>query len=127
MRMKSMLAMGFMSMMITIGVGNGSNSFAADLNRGVVPEPRMGHGGSTYSLSQADGASDCQVAGAERRKVDIIERIGAGGSTYSASPPPSVQASACQVVGRKVDVVQRIGHGGSTYSFSHPNVQTAIR
>ncbi|MDC8450141.1 MAG: hypothetical protein LV473_17545 [Nitrospira sp.] len=126
MNTKSMWVIGLMAMMATIGVGN-APGFAADQNRGDNLDPRIGHGGSTYFSSQPDGAGDCQVTGAERRKVDVIERIGTGGSTYSFSQSPSAQASACQMAGRKVDVEQRIGHGGSTYSYSQSTVQAVSR
>ena len=83
MRAKSMWAIGLMAMVVSIGVGNASSSFAADPNRMDGTE-RMGVGGSVYSTSQPDGASDCRVAG---RKVDMEQRIGAGGSTYAFSQP----------------------------------------
>lgn len=123
MRTTSMWAIGVIAMMVTIGVGNAPGSFAADLNRGDVVEPRIGHGG-TYSSSQSDGAVECRVAG---RHVDVIERVGAGGSIYSFSQPPSAQTLDCQVAGRKADVVQRIGHGGSIYTSSRPNAQIVGR
>lgn len=127
MRTNGMWAIGLASMMVVIGVGSAASSFAADTKQESGVESRMGHGGSSYSLSQPDGASACQVAEVDQAKVDVIERIGAGGSTYSSSQPASAQVSICQEVGRKVGVVQRIGHGGSTYSSSQSTVRTAGR
>ena len=114
MRGKSTMTIGCMAIMAVTGVVNASGSFAAETNRVGVMDERIGHGGSTYSSSQPDGAGDCRLGAGERRKVDVIERIGTGGSTYSFT-----QADGCQVVReerRKVDVIERIGTGGSTYS-----------
>jgi|CXWL01.1.fsa_nt_gi hypothetical protein len=125
MRVKSILAIGFLPMVAVTGVVNASGSFAADTNRVGVIDERIGHGGSTYSSFQPDGAGDCPARGEERRKVDVIKRIGTGGSTYSSS-----QIGRCREAEegqKRVDVIERIGHGGSTYSFSHPHVQTADR
>ena len=86
MSVKSMLAVGFLSMMVATGVVTTSDSVASDVQRVDVLE-RMGHGGSTYASSQSKPVQvgDCQVMGEEGRKVDATERIGAGGSTYSYS------------------------------------------
>lgn len=110
MRVKNMLAIGFLSMMAVTGVVTASGSFASDTSQGNAPE-RIGHGGSTYQLKAAR-AGDC------RSKADVVERIGHGGSTYL---PKADQAGDCHLareMGQSLDVVERIGHGGSTYSSS---------
>lgn len=122
MRVESMLAVGFLLMTAATGVVTTSDSFASDAQRADVIE-RMGHGGSTYSSSQPDGAGTCNGTG-----VSVIERVGHGGSTYSFSQSKSVQVGDCHVMGeegRKVDVIERIGAGGAIYSYSRPNIQTA--
>jgi hypothetical protein len=124
MRVKSMLAVGFLSMMVATGVVTTSNSVASDVQRVEVIE-RIGHGGSTYASSQSDGADTCHETG-----VSAIERMGHGGSTYSSSQSKSAQVGDCHVMGeegRKVGATERIGAGGSTYSHSRSDIQTANR
>lgn len=88
MRVKNMLAVGFLLMTAATGVVTTSDSFASDVQRADVIE-RVGHGGSTYSSSQSKSVQvgDCHVMGEEGRKEDVIERIGAGGAIYSYSRP----------------------------------------
>ncbi|OQW32827.1 MAG: hypothetical protein A4E19_05595 [Nitrospira sp. SG-bin1] len=115
MRSKSIVTIGFMTMMAVAGVVSASGSFASDVGS-IAASERIGHGGSTYS-SNSDGAGVC------RMKADMAERIGAGGSTYSSSQTMSAQAGGCRTRGEgrnKVDVIERIGHGGSSYSFGLP-------
>jgi len=124
MKVKSMLAVGFLSMIVATGVVTTSDSFASDVQRVDVME-RMGHGGSTYSFSQPDGAGTCHGTG-----LSVVERIGHGGSTYSSSQSKSVQVGDCHVMGeegRNVGVMERIGAGGSTYSHSRSDTQRANR
>ena len=118
MRGKSAMIIGVMAMMAVTSVVNAPAGFAADTNREGVLEHRIGHGGSTYSSSQPDGAGDCPLRGGGRRKADVIERIGTGGSTYAVS-----KSNGCRMAGdgrQKVDVIKRIGTGGSSYSSSQP-------
>ncbi|MBX3303875.1 MAG: hypothetical protein KF693_16815 [Nitrospira sp.] len=113
MRGKSIVTIGFLSIVAVTGVVNASSSFASDASRVNVAE-RIGHGGSIYQ-SEPDRAGVCQV------RVDMVERIGAGGSIYSSSRSRSTQAGGCQVAEeeqKRVDIIERIGAGGSTYSFS---------
>ena len=118
MRGKRTMIMGVMAMMVVTSVVHAPGTFAADTNRAGVTGERIGHGGSTYSSSQPDGALECVVPGAERRKVDVIERIGTGGSTYAFR-----KTAGCPMAGegrKKVDVIERIGTGGSISSSSQP-------
>jgi len=124
MKAKSMLTMGFLSMMVASGVMKVPDSFASEAQRANVIE-RIGAGGSTYSYSQPMPVQpgDPKVAEMERMKVDVIEdRVGAGGSTYSYSRPMPVQpgdSTVAETEQREVDVIEdRIGAGGSIYSSS---------
>ena len=124
MRVKSMLAVGFLSMIVATGVVTTSDSFASAVQRVDVME-RIGHGGSTHSSSQPDRAGTCHGTG-----LTIVERIGHGGSTYTSSQSKSDQVGDCHVMGeegRKVVVMERIGAGGSTYSHSRLDTQKANR
>lgn len=111
MRMKSLVTIGWLSMVVAAGVANASEHAATKV-QGVHNSERIGAGGSDYSPSQSDGGGLCAVTGTK-----ITERIGHGGSTYHTK---SVQAGECNGNGRLVDVIQRIGVGGSVYSSSHP-------
>lgn len=116
---KGFVTIGFLSMVVAIGVLQASESVAADENR-VAGSERIGHGGSAYAVNQPDAVrkGDCSMASEEQTKADIIERIGHGGSTYSSSQAKSAQAGDCPMAGKRIDVVERLGHGGSTYSSS---------
>lgn len=115
-RVKSMLAIGFLSMMAATVAMNASSSFAADTNL-ADPINRIGHGGSIYQ-SKSARMVDC--------RVDVVARIGHGGSTYSSSQSGSVNCALEKDAGKPVNVMARIGHGGSTYSFTqlHSSIRT---
>lgn len=124
MRMKSMVAIGFMSMVVAAGVASASDGAAFDVQRVNVTE-RIGAGGAVYSSSQPDGAGTCSVAG-----VSATERIGHGGSTYSFSRSKSVQEGDCHAVGgegKRVETIERIGAGGSIYLSGRFTIQVAHR
>lgn len=89
MRAQSILAVGFLSMMVASGVVTTTNSFAFDGQLTDVFE-RIGTGGSIYTHYPQSQPTPVQlgevtVAGTERGKVDVIKRIGTGGSIYSSS------------------------------------------
>lgn len=122
MRVKSMLAIGFMSVVVATGVASASDDAVFDAQRVNVAE-RIGAGGAAYSLSQPDGAGSCSLTGA-----NVTERIGHGGSTYSISQSKSVQEGDCHAVGKeeeRVERIERIGAGGSTYFSRRSTIQTA--
>jgi hypothetical protein len=79
MRVKSMLAVGFLSMVAVTAVVNVSKSVAADSQRVDVIE----------TLQETVAQSDSMKAGSDRTRVDVIEDIGAGGPTYPYSMPMS--------------------------------------
>lgn len=83
MRLQSMLAAGILSMMVGIGEVNASDSDIAETNS-AAGLARVGHGGSTYSITQPKSTQPGDSHG-EGRRADIEERIGHGGSTYSSS------------------------------------------
>lgn len=122
MRMKSMVAIGFMSMVIAASVASAADGAASETQR-VDGMERMGAGGSAYSSSQLDGASVCPGTG-----VVATERIGHGGSTYSVNRSESAQVGDCHAMeGKRVDSSERIGAGGSIYPSSRSTIQTANR
>ncbi len=83
MRAQSILAVGFLSMIVASGVVKATDSFASEAQRTDVFE-RVGAGGCLYRpISVQPG--EATVAGVERGKVDVITRIGTGGSIYSSS------------------------------------------
>jgi hypothetical protein len=77
MRAQSILAVGFLSMMVTSGVVKASDSFASEGQRADVFE-RIGAGGSIYTQRQSVPVQSgkATVAGTERGKVDVMKRIG---------------------------------------------------
>jgi len=79
MRVKSMLTMGFMSMMIATGVMNVSDSFASDAYRVDVID----------ALHATVAQEDSVKAGVEWTRVDVIERIGSQGTAYPYTQPMS--------------------------------------
>ncbi len=118
MRVKSMVIVGFLSMVVTSGVASASDGVASKAQRVNVTE-RIGAGGSVYSSNQPDNVGMCPVTG-----MNVTERIGHGGSTYSFSRSKSAQAGDCPMMGeaeKRAHVVARIGAGGSTY-FSSQNM-----
>ncbi|MGE0471716.1 MAG: hypothetical protein AB7L09_25325 [Nitrospira sp.] len=113
MRVKSMMTVGFLSIVVATGVASAPDGAASETQR-VNSIERMGAGGSAYSSNHADGVGTCPVTG-----VNAIERIGHGGSTYSFSRSKSVHAGDCHTMRgeeKRANVVARIGAGGSTYS-----------
>ncbi len=115
MRVKSIVTVGFLSMVVATGVASASEDVASEAHRVNVIE-RIGAGGSAYFSNQPDNAGMCPVTG-----MNVTERIGHGGSTYSFSRSKSVQAGDCHTMGeaeKRAHVVARIGAGGSTYFSS---------
>ena len=79
MRVKSMVAIGFLSMVAATGVVNTSDSVASDANRVDVID----------SLHETVAQEDSVKAGSEQRRVDVIERIAPEGAAYPYSRPMS--------------------------------------
>lgn len=88
MRAQSILAVGFLSMLVASGAVQATDGLASEAQRMDLFE-RIGAGGAVYAPSQsASIQSGKSVApGVKEGKVDVITRIGAGGSTYSSSRP----------------------------------------
>ena len=122
MSVKSLVTVGYLSLVVTAGVANASDGAASEAQRVNISE-RIGVGGSAYSSSQPDGTGTYSSTG-----VNITERMGHGGSTYSSSQPVGrVMCREARADRRKVDVSERVGHGGSIYPISRPNIQTVNR
>jgi hypothetical protein len=84
MKVKSMVAIGFVSAMAAIGIPNASDGVASEGNRPDIIEERVGQGGSIYYRQHmASRAGICDVAGEEQNRGEFVEeRIGHGGSIY---------------------------------------------
>ena len=79
MRMKSMLTVGFLSVMAATAVVNASDSFAADVRRvDVIGTPNE-------TVAQLDS----REAGGKSMRVDVIGSIGSEGPVYPYSKPMS--------------------------------------
>lgn len=101
MNAKTMLRMGFLSMMVATGIVNTSGSFVLDVSRADVIE-RIGQAGSIYPSNTAM-LGDCFVPEKERLSMGSVKRIGHGGSTYYTR---FGQARDCNENGRMVDVIR---------------------
>lgn len=115
MRMRSIVAVAFLSMVASTGALNASSSIASDAGR-VDTLERMGHGGSTY-LAVTPQAGDHDAVGTEQRTTGSGERIGHGGSIYRLQPDRVGERSGEQGM---IDGIKRIGAGGSIYFSSQP-------
>lgn len=104
MRVRSIVAIGFVSAMAAIGMVNASGSAAADSNQSGLIEERVGHGGSIF---HGKTASNC---GATAKGELVEERVGHGGSIFH-----SKTTSNCDVMAKGALVEERVGHGGSVY------------
>jgi hypothetical protein len=104
MRVRSIVAIGFVSAMAAIGMVNASGSAAADSNQSGLIEERVGHGGSIFH-SKTTSTCDVMAKGAL-----VEERVGHGGSIFY-----SKTASTCDVTAKGALVEERVGHGGSVY------------
>jgi hypothetical protein len=81
MRIRSMVAIGFVSAMAGIGLVNTADSVASEMNRSDLIEERVGHGGSMYY--RAGQVSGCNEAAGEQNRRELVEeRVGHGGSIY---------------------------------------------
>jgi hypothetical protein len=79
MRVKSMLTVGFLSIMAATGVVNASDDVAAGVHRvDVIESPQE-------TITQEDSVK----AGSQQRRVDVIERIESGGPVYPYTKPMS--------------------------------------
>lgn len=86
MRAQSILAVGFLSMMVASGVVKATDGFASEAQRTDLFE-RIGAGGAMYAPSQSapTQSGESVAPGVKEGKVDVITRIGAGGSLYASS------------------------------------------
>jgi hypothetical protein len=76
MKVRSIVAIGFVSAMAAIGMVNASGSAAADSNQSGLIEERVGHGGSIFH-SKTTSNCDAMAKGAL-----VEERVGHGGTVY---------------------------------------------
>ncbi len=108
MKVRSIVALGFLSAVAAIGMVNVSSGAAADSNQSGLMEERVGHGGSiVHGNTTSARSSSCE----EMAKGDLVEeRIGHGGSIVR-----SKTTSNCDVTAKGAVVEERIGHGGSVY------------
>jgi hypothetical protein len=74
---KSMLTVGFLSLMAATAVGIASDSFAADARRMDVIE----------TLNETVAQLDSMKAEGESMRVDVISRIGSEGPVYPYARP----------------------------------------
>ncbi|TKS60761.1 MAG: hypothetical protein EWM72_01066 [Nitrospira sp.] len=95
MRVKSMLTVGFLSMMAATAVVNASDSFAAAQRVDVINR-------LDETVAQLDSAT------IKSMRVDVIDRIGSGGALYAY--PKSM----------RVDVIDSIQDRGSQYAYTKP-------
>jgi hypothetical protein len=76
MRVRSIVAIGFVSAIAGIGLVSASGSAAADVNQSGLIEERVGHGGSIF---HSKTTSNCDVMA---KGALIEERVGHGGTVY---------------------------------------------
>lgn len=111
MKVRSLVAVGFVSAVAVIGLVNASGSVAAEANQSGLMEERVGHGGSLYTnTSTATRSTPCAAA-----QGDLVEeRIGHGGSILrSQTTGDCALLAEDRTKGPLVE--ERIGHGGSVY------------
>jgi hypothetical protein len=81
MKVRSIVAIGFVSAMAVIGMVDASGSAAADSNQSGLIEGRVGHGGSIYY--KGGQVSGCNVSVEGQNSGQLVEqRVGHGGSIY---------------------------------------------
>jgi hypothetical protein len=105
MKVRSIIAVGFVSALAVIGMGNTSGGVAAEANQTGPMEERIGHGGS---IIHSKTMSNCE---AMVKGPLVEERIGHGGSILR-----SQTTGTCNAMAKGALVEERIGHGGSVYS-----------
>ena len=98
MRVKSMLTVGFLSMMAATAVVNASDSFAAAQRVDVIDR-------LDETVAQLDSAT---MTEGKSMRVDVIDRISSGGALYAY--PKSM----------RVDVIDSIQDRGSQYAYTQP-------
>lgn len=74
MRVKSIVTVGFLSMVVATGVASASEDVASEAHRVNVIE-RIGAGGSAYFSNQPDNAGMCPVTGIKCHRTDWTWRI----------------------------------------------------
>ncbi|MGC4099638.1 MAG: hypothetical protein QM706_21295 [Nitrospira sp.] len=79
MNMKSILAIGFLSIVAATGVVNATDGIASDANRVDV----------IGTLHVSVPQQDSDTVGKQRTRVDVIERIGSQGAAYPYNKPMS--------------------------------------
>ncbi len=112
MKVRSLVALGYMSVMAAIGLGTAPGSVAAETNHTGLVEERVGHGGSIYYSNQTTAMRSNSCAAAQGDLVE--ERIGHGGSILrSKATGDCALLAEDRTKGPLVE--ERVGHGGSVY------------